>query len=784
MAPEPVNGECPTFQSRSRLLSESTENPDTPSSLILCDQQGEGVRCPWRHRPAVWLLLAVATMAAHGWSLGDGLFLDDHWHQARLREMGWSLGELLEATTIDPNWFIDTWWQERSICWRYSRPVSVVLMKTVHHVSSGSVAAHHAVSLVLHFLVACMVHQLCWLLTRNRFWPVVGGLLFVVYSHGVFAVSWLAAQNVVLQTALMLAALLCYICASGLDVSPPAAHGADQNQDGSRATPGTADAAPPNLKGGLFVWTIVLWSLALFSRENAIMLPVIMAAFDLAFGGRRHVWARRRVYLVVGALAVAFLYWRLMIFYHPMPDVYARRAGVEGYWLWCLVKLMHYVCSSVWLSPMTVGPTGRITPIHEVPGDCLLMLGVLAVMGVGYYQACRNARGYWIWPLWLVLAVLPVVPLLATPHTGYLCGVGFAVAMVLGPGLGRAIKWVGMGKWCRPVALWFLVATCVYIPIYRTLWRGIMAAERYTIAEMAAEPPPEGVTDAFFLNLPFVNIYSQICLTEVWGGAMSDVRCHVLTYSPVLLRMEQPCRLTQLDEHSFSISVEGRPYFSGLLGRFLIDGLRDGGPFKTGQVIAGEHFDVRILQTDTEGVRELLFTFHQPLASDRYRFYLTTRECGALRLTFVGPDGGQRPPAPVEATTLSLHNVASAAGRLSLGESTAAEVLFAAMELEDQELRRRAWAAFVKVAAPIARATGASMQDVLVGEQPPADRSRVYKWWRRSVDDRLLDRVWVHRDDFTAIRHTRDALFNVRSITADIIKTDLYLTGPPFPGPR
>ena len=66
----------------------------------------------------VLVLLAGATMLTHGWSLGDGLFLDDHWHQVQLRDRGWSWTDLLETTTLDPDEFMETWWQEQPIRWR------------------------------------------------------------------------------------------------------------------------------------------------------------------------------------------------------------------------------------------------------------------------------------------------------------------------------------------------------------------------------------------------------------------------------------------------------------------------------------------------------------------------------------------------------------------------------------------------------------------------------------------------------------------------------------------
>lgn len=732
----------------------------------------------------VLALLAGATMLTHGWSLGDGLFLDDHWHQVQLRDRGWSWTDLLETTTLDPDEFMETWWQEQPIRWQYARPVSVLLMKAVYRATGGHVAAQHFVSIALHFANACLVYLLCLWLTGHRFWSTVGGLLFVIYSHSVFAVGWLAAQNTVLQTALMLAAMLIYVRASGLRL-------------GTRALGDTqATDVVPALRRRLFFWVVALWVLAILTRENALMLPAVLVALDLAFGGRRHAWQRRWAYGLLAVLTVGFLVWRLGVFYHPMPSVYFRQPIATGsYALWCLIKLVHYVCSAVWLSPMTVGPTGRFDPLSEAPGDCLLMLAILVVMGTGYYLACRNARGYWIWPLWLVLSFLPVVPVLATPHSGYLAGVGFAVAMVLGPGLRDRIRPVSIGRWSVPVAIWFLIATTTYIPIYRTLWRGMLATEEYTLAKITTGPAPKGVSDIFFINSPFVNIYSKLCLEEAWGDDVRDVRCHVLTYAPNLLRMEGRCDVTQVDARRFSLSVEGAPYFSGLLGRYLIDSVRPSGRLRTGDRVAGALFDVEVVEADDLGVRRLLFTFAEPLTSKSYRFYLTSKDCPAAPLRFLPP--GDRPfnvsGAPellAAGSALAFSNTSAddaeaAGGRLLAGDAEAAEVLFAGVRSEDEAIRRRSWKALQQVARPLARAQGSLVVDLLSDEVPSsADLSRIARWWAGHVDGEIMDELWLHRHDFENLREDRDAVFSVRGIAAKIIRTDLYLTGPPFPGPR
>lgn len=729
----------------------------------------------------VGLLLAGATLAAHGWSLGDGLFLDDHWHQKQLRDLGWSWTDLLNTTTIAPAQFMETWWQEYPIQWQYARPVSILLMKAVYHTTGGSVVAQHAVSISLHFVAACLVYVLCFRLTERRAWSVVGALLFVIYSHSVFAVGWLAAQNTVLQTMLMLAALLVYLRASGLNVGTPAL-------DPAASEPAPHPAVVPPMRQHLFAATVLLWTLALFTRESAIMLPVILAAFDLAFGGRRHLRARLGPHLLLAAIGTAFLIWRLGYFYHPLPEVYLRRPnGNDPYLLWCVAKLMHYLCSAVWLSPMTVGPTGRFNPFTEVPGDCALMFAILAVMGTGYYFACRNAHGYWIWPLWLVLSFLPVVPVLATPHSGYLAGVGFSVAMVLAPGLRDRVRPVSIGRWSRGVAIWFLIATAIYIPIYRTLWRGMIAAERYTVAKVTAAPPPAGVTDIFFLNIPFVNIYASLCLEEAWGPPAETIRCHALTYAPDLVQMDAPCVVEQLDDHRFTVSVSGERYFSGLLGRYLIDSVRDSGRLRRGDRVAGPLFDAEILDADAEGVRTLCFTFHRPLTDERYCFYLTTPDCPAARLRF-RPMSDSAPvspqPLPVGSAP-SREAIARAASRLRAGDAAMANPLFAALQADDPDLRRRAWTGFREVAQPVARATGAQVQGDLSGDVPNAAAlARIRAWWDSRVDSETLDAVWLHRRDFEAIREERDGILTVRGNAGKIIRTDLYLTGPPFPGPR
>ncbi len=638
-------------------------------------------------------LFAGATLAAHGWSLDDGLFLDDHWHLIRYLDKDWSFHALMDAGTIEPERFVESWWQEKPVRWTYARPFAIFVTKLACYLSGGRPAALHAVSLGLHWIGTLLVHHLCLRLTRRRFWSVVGGLLFVVYSHSLFAVGWIAAQNTVLQTILMLGALLGYVRASGLNLYPYG-HVSDK-----------VPAEVPPLRYGVFFVVVILWVFSLLSRENALVLLVFLPCMDLAFGGWRQVRARWGAYLALTTVATAFVFWRLLVSESMVPDFYLRRPDGPGYVFWLIAKGLHYLTAAVWLSPLTVGPSGRFHPFIEVPGDCLLMVLILSVLGVGYYVACRKARGWWLWPLWIVLSVLPVLPVLATPHSGYMPAMGFAVAMILGPALHDRLKPGARRCWSKYVASWFLIATTTYMPIYRVLWNAMQAAEQLTISKIMEDPPPAEATDVFFINLPFVNIYAQLHLAEEYARAgmpRPDFRAHVLTYaSSYVIAMQQRCRLEQLDDRSFALSVEGRPYFSGALGRFLVEGMRTNGRFHTEQVVHGKLFDVEIAEAHEQGVSRLIFRFHRPLADRQFCFYITTQHCPAARVQF---------------------NEAGVVG---------------------QELS--------SVVGP----DGWSRNE-------PCPETREQKGLRQAVE----------------------TLFHVRQITRGIIRTDLYQTGPPYPGPR
>lgn len=600
-----------------------------------------------------WLLtiamLVAATAILHGWSLADGTVLDDHWHQTQLRDRGWGWTDLMQSLVIAPADFSHHWWQTEEVSWGYGRPLFILAMKFVYVTLGGEDPfALHVYSLLLHLAGVMLVMRLAWLLSRNWSWSTFAGLVFAIYPHSVMTVEWSSAQNVVQQTTLLLAALLAYIAASRLSIAPRA----------ESETPQSAASAP---SWPLFALVLLLWLAALFTRENALILAPIAVFLDWSFGGGwRFVRSRLAFYAVFATLGIAFIGWRATTIGAGMPDVYFQRPAGDplAYAAWCAAKLVHYVCVSVWPAPMMVGPTGRLHPWADAPGDMLLMLGIVVVIFGAYAAIARREPGWWIWPVWIMLSILPVIPVIATPHSGYMSGVGYALAWaVVGRAAAGSIR-VRTRRLVHIVAATTLVTFAIFSMFSRWQWGSIVAAERHLLARIADDPPAAETRHVFFINLPFVNVYAKPMLTHALGAPFDRAEVHVLTYSPHPFMVEAPTHVTQLDNHTIRVEIDGQPYFTRLLGRFLMDGFRtDGSQFIAGDQIETPEFTVSIAAVDADagnanalGVRAFEFRFREPLTSPHYCFYLTTQNCIATKLAFAAdlPPGETR-----EATRLA-----------------------------------------------------------------------------------------------------------------------------------
>jgi hypothetical protein len=258
--------------------------------------------------------------------------------------------------------------------------------------------------------------------------------------------------------------------------------------------------------------------------------------------------------------------------------------------------------------------------------------------------------------------------------------------------------------------------------------------------------------------------------------------------------------LNQLDDHSFTIEIKGNTYFSGAMGRLLLEAFRGKELFRAGQIVKGKAFDAEILEADQRGVWKLKFTFPRPLSDPTYCFYLTSQNCGAARIRFKGgsADKGRRASAraapPLEEKMQPNKQIiltpfsrdAEACGTLLWGgHAVAALPLFEMAMSDDPVAAKRADMALRPVVAYTANVLGSPVQPLLdQAELSDEEWRQVRDWWQRWVDDRTLADTWLHRRDFFHLVYLRAEIDWDRWLASFVAQTDLYMTGRPYDSPR
>lgn len=565
-------------------------------------------------------LLAALILLAHGGSLFDGLFFDDHWHRVTLRSANWSWSDLVESATFDlPGRLANLWWQERPLQWRYSRPVAMAAMKTEQTLAAGDPRIVHAFALLWHLLAASLVYFIGTWALQHRSLALIAAAVFALHPHAVFTLGWTAARNALVGDVFFLAAIHLYARGSFRGRTP----------------------AAPNRPMLAIAW--ICWLLALFCRETSIVLPILLPVLDASAGGWTLTRRRMLQYGLFAATGAAYLFWRLAIFpTSAPPEIYFTAPSGPAYALWAAGKLLHMLFANAVFTPMFLGLATFGESASSSGAEYFVMFVILAALTAAYFRITRGDRFRNLWPVWIVAAFLPVIPVFVMPHFAYLAApaFGLAVASVVA----RLPR-----HWGVAFAAFVLAASAWSTVIYRYVWRGIVRSEQLVYADIlrttrAGDLPPTGAPapKLFFVNLPVTGIYGSVALREAWQR--DDITGHVLSFADNPLMMTEPSSIDVLNDHEFELSMKWGAYFSGLAGRMLLDGMRSS-PLAVGRSIDRPEFTATVLDADATGVRRLRFTFPKPLDSPDYFFFLTTPERPAARLQFVG-DRFDLVPAP------------------------------------------------------------------------------------------------------------------------------------------
>lgn len=677
------------------------------------------------------LVLAAFVLIAHGGSLRDGLFFDDYWHRHQLRTLGWSWNDHVEAATFNlPGELAHLWWQEQPLQWRYARPVAMLAMKLEYALAAGNPIVIHAFGLAWLWGAALLVRQLAFAFLGDTRLALFAAAAFILHPHHVFAVSWIAARNALVSGAFFAAAIVAYLAAS------------NASQGAARRAAWTAAS-------------LACAALALFSRETAIIFPAVVLLLDAGAGGWTRVRDRWAVYVALGALALVYLYWRLVVFPQSgPPEIYFSPPTGLAYFAWALGRLVHLLFAAIVQTPMFVGLSGGGgAPSAGTLGVYAILALAVSASGVWYAWASRGLALRWVWPAWLALAFVPVIPVFVMPHFSYLPAVALAVmlAALLRPTRGGARI---------ALALAITAGSLFSLTAYRFAWRSIVRCEQTLYADVLAQAPkPPRPTRLFLIDFPIAGIYAAPALRDAWGTP--DVEAHFLTFAPHPLAMRHRSEIERLSDFELRIRTEPPGWFAGLSGAMLLDGMRGGRRFMIGDRIAGDVFDVTIEQADARGVTALHVRFHEPIDSPGHLFFVSTTDRPAVRLTW---NQSAHLPADVQAR-FALARDGPTATAPAHGDDV--HEAMAARKWLARESRRAAWL----LADPLARELAGF--DAL----DPQHLDRVEAWWRDRDVARLLRIDEQQRAAQSEALAEREHYFIIMDFIARIIRSDVYLTG-------
>ncbi len=580
------------------------------------------------------LILAAFIGVAHFFALDSGLFFDDHAHLASLREGDWSFQSAIAASELGrADQVIEMWGAGGVVRVRFFRPVAFWIMRAQYTLLGWPVdggIGMHLFSLAWHWLAAMLVVTLAYRLFGVRLWALLAGIWFATHPAGTITVYWIACLTELLVAVFALSSILCYGRWSGWW---PAGGTAAADPQGDRSTHGSFL---------LLVAALMLFALGLGCRENAVIVAstAFLGDFCLRPGAllRRGRWG---AYAAFTALVIGYLIVRGQVLGgFPLPGPpYLHRPNDPGFLGFVFAKLVCYLLGVfVYLPVLPIDGVDHLREHAVIFYPCLAVSAVVVLVAVA---AMRHRRAVWVGGVWTLVGIALMAPFFTSAHHLYLPSAGAAVvlaamvALIVGR-LGPVVSEHEIGTARRAVAIVLVIVIVVLVP-FGTMLNGWFLITGSRIEDEAMREiltygrPLRDGDHLFFVNLAMPANYIKPALENRLGTAL---HADVLTFSPSVWGMEQSSTIDQLDAHTLTVSVDGDRYMSGLAGQTVLGTMGRTEPFRSGEAIRSEHYDVTIIDADETGIAKLKFTFHRRLSDPSYHFYVGSQAHFAYPLPF------------------------------------------------------------------------------------------------------------------------------------------------------
>ncbi len=437
--------------------SERLSSPITPAQSAGAERKARGL----------WMTgLALLAFAVHASGILSGFVYDDVFtieHRA-----GLNLSHISRFFTSDQSAFFGS---------NFYRPVLSVWDELAYGLFGPNAAAWHGISILLHVLCTLLVFRLALRLVQSRFVAGTAAALFAVHPAHVEAISWASAMGDLLMTALLLLSVLSFL---------------------------------RWMEQGKLVWwaaSFVAATACVFTKETAVVLPVVLLATALALASR----AKPGLPVLVAtvpffAISLVFLALRQHIlgaFSHPLTQA----STAQMIFTWPAV-LLFYLRQMFWTSAVVPYYPLEIVSSWQSQQFLLPLMGLIAAAAVLGYLLWRSAgwRRSCVCVAWILAPLAPVLYLKALGpyelvHDRFLYAplVGFCMAFAL------VLQWASEGIEARAQYRVFPLVAIVLVPLLsiQTLTQMVWWQNNVTLFTRAVMITPEnpraltGLADAY-----------------------------------------------------------------------------------------------------------------------------------------------------------------------------------------------------------------------------------------------------------------------------------------------
>lgn len=319
--------------------------------------------------------------------------LDDYFVQDDFGVVGLLSGK---PTGYFPRWFVSNWMDD---IWGYTpdeiRPFPAVSYQVAALWGAASPLPNHVINIGFHAANAILVFAIAETAAGLSLGPAVfAALVFAVLPMQTESVAWVTGRVDSMPACFYLASFLLYAR--------------------WRTRPRTA----------LYIWSVVVFFVALFTKQNAVTLPAAVVLYD-ALVERRPVrlsWSWLRPYVPFAVLTIGYLALRYALFGEVAREGMLSAARFDAFLHDLSVHLRRMVVGEAGLRIAGLAVAGRVALGAAVIGAIALLLGERG-------RAIIRPAVYFL-VIWIGLTVAPtLVAGYASPRHMYLSSAGWALAL-------------------------------------------------------------------------------------------------------------------------------------------------------------------------------------------------------------------------------------------------------------------------------------------------------------------------------------------------------------------